>query len=130
MGDGHKRYGEKFKYCYRKPGLYKAALNVSVKNDKGVIEKNKFDVEIDLRNREALRLERYYYGDWLYLIADPYNCNGCEDMVYHWKWGDLFSCGEELRINLSDPSRDVKCVMEYTKNDQAFDKGCYITIKP
>lgn len=54
IGDGHKRYGEKFKYCYRNPGLYKAVLNVSVKNDKGVVEKNKFDVEIDIRNREAL----------------------------------------------------------------------------
>jgi len=128
LGDGHKRYGQKFKYCYRKPGLYNAVLNVSVKNDQGVVEKNKFDVEIDLRNREALRMERYYYDKWLYLIADPYNCNGCKDQVFHWKWGTNYSCGEELRIHLDDPEPKVYSVMEYSKNGKPLKKACYINI--
>lgn len=130
LGDGHKKYGEKFQYCYRKPGLYNAVLNVSVKNDKGVVEKSKLDVEIDLRNQEALKMERYYYDQWLYLIADPFNCNGCTDMIYHWKWGNHSSCGEELRVNLEDPAEKIFCIMEYSRNGERLEKGCYVKLKP
>ncbi len=124
MGDGSQVMGNNRKYCYEKGGLYKAKVLMKVQSRTGKIMERSFDVDFDLRIRDVLNIHQYKYSMSVLLSAENTICNGCHDIRYYWKVGDLYRCGETVEIFEHAPGTPYEVLMTYNKSGKQYTKSC------
>ncbi len=128
MGDGGQGKGEKFTYCYSEPKQYEVSLTVKLLTKNGAIMTNEYQMNVDLTEKIALKVEEVKSAGKQALTASCINCAPDAEVQFNWKQGNELDCG--VIFEPGTVERPVECIMISSLGESTTFKQCRITIRP